>query len=397
MNGGHPPLRIALITRSFWPQTGGAEKLMGRLALGLQERGAEIQIVTAQWNPTWPVSQDWYGVRLTRIPQPKRRFWGTYRYLGGLSRWLRHHRESIDVVYVSMLKQDAYVTVRQCRHRSVPVVLRAEGGGLGGDAQWQDRHWLGRWIRKTCQTADAIVAPSDQIEQELLARHYESEQVHWIPNGVPIPPRRTPQTREQARQVLSTVSHQWAAIADCPWIVFTGRLVVEKGLRDLVAAWPLVEREFPRAKLLLVGEGPAQATLVADIHLRGLEESVLLPGAFLDTGDLLAAADLFVLPSYEEGLSLALLEALAAEVPVVGTDIPGIREVMNPHGSRWLVRPHEAAALAEAILDLLRNPESAQNWARSGRKVVAQSYCMSDVVEAHWQLFESLLTRKRGQ
>ena len=164
-----------------------------------------------------------------------------------------------------------------------------------------------------------------------------------------------------------------------------------------MAAWPLVEREFPGAKLLLVGEGPAQATLTADIQLRGLEESVLLPGSFPDTRDLLAAADLFVLPSYEEGLSLALLEALAAEVPVVGTDIPGIREVMNPQGSRWLARPREPAALAAAILDLLRNPDAAQSWARSGRRVVEQSYRMSDVVEAHWKLFQSLLMRKRGR
>ncbi|MDA1179973.1 MAG: glycosyltransferase family 4 protein, partial [Planctomycetota bacterium] len=178
MNGGRQPLRIALVTRSFWPQTGGAEKLMGRLAIGLQERQAKVQIVTAQWNTTWPISQDWHGVSLTRIPQPKQRFWGTLCYMRGLRNWLREYRESIDIVYVSMLKQDAYVALREYRrHRPIPVVLRAEGGGLGGDAQWQDSHWLGRVFRRTCRTADAIVAPSDQIQQELMARQYDSDKV----------------------------------------------------------------------------------------------------------------------------------------------------------------------------------------------------------------------------
>jgi len=389
-------LRIALITRSFWPRTGGAETFMGNMALGLRERGALPQIVTAQWSPSWPSVQDWHGVRITRIAQPRARWWGTYRYLRGLAKWLVKHRPELDLVYVSMLKHDALVAQRVCGGSTIPVVLRAEGGGAGGDARWQTRHWMGGWIRRSCQTADAIVAPSRQITSELLASGYRPAQIHAIANGVPIHTPRRAEGRASARRILASASDQWLGITECRWVVYVGRLAVEKGLLDLVAAWSRVAIRAPEARLVLVGEGPARAQLVEEIGQRGLSESILMPGVFLETRDLLAAADLFVLPSYDEGLSLALLEALEAEVPVVATDIPGNREVLLPAGARWLVPIAAPDKLANAMFDLLADPDTARDWGKTGRQIAETTYNMARNVDAHLEFFRSLVDRKRG-
>ncbi len=134
--------RIALITRRYWPLIGGAERVMAALGEGLARLGAATTILTAQWRPEWPRELVHRDAPLIRIPQPTLRGWGTLRYMLGLRRWLHRHRAEIDGVVVSMLKHDAY-TVLAALAGTVPIVLRAEGGGTTGDCQWQKDNRFG--------------------------------------------------------------------------------------------------------------------------------------------------------------------------------------------------------------------------------------------------------------
>src|SRR5262245_3253510 len=152
------PLRIALITRRFWPLVGGAEVVMGNLAVELQRQGAEVVIVTAQWEPQWPRELVHREVRVLRLPNPRQRGWGTFRYMLSLNRWLRAHRDKLDIIYVSMLKHDAYTAVSAMRGSNCAVVLRAEGSGETGDCYWQRTARFGTRIRRRCREADALVA-----------------------------------------------------------------------------------------------------------------------------------------------------------------------------------------------------------------------------------------------
>ena len=101
-----------------------------------------------------------------------------------------------------------------------------------------------------------------------------------------------------------------------PLVVFVGRLAVEKGLHSLVDAWPHVRARYPDASLMLIGDGPEQTALEARAKLRGLGlgrgQAVYLPGSVSDATSMLREADLFILPSREEGISQALLEAMAS-------------------------------------------------------------------------------------
>jgi glycosyltransferase involved in cell wall biosynthesis len=319
------PPRLVLVTRRFWPLVGGAEAMMANLAIGFRERGAPTTILTARWQSEWPATVEHHGVHVERLPQPSTRWLGTWRYMRALTQRLQARHEEHDLVYVSMLKHDAYAAIGATRRSRLPVVLRAEGAGATGDVHWQLEANFGRRIKRRSMRAAALVAPSPAIERELIAAGYSRDRIHYIPNGVPIPPPRDPAARDKVRGWLARSQPALYVHPGARLAVYTGRLHETKGLAHLIEAWYAVVRHDPTARLWLVGEGPERPKLVALIRELELNGSVVLTGAFDQVDDLLAAADLFVLPSLEEGMSLALLEAMAAGLPIVASDIPGAR------------------------------------------------------------------------
>lgn len=391
MNG----LRLVFVTRRFWPLVGGAEMVMANLASELRDSGATVTIVTAQWHADWPKEVVHREIPVVRLPNPAQRGWGTLRYMLALSSWLRKHRDEMDLVYVSMLKHDAHAAVGALAGARIPVVLRAEGGGEAGDCNWQNTARFGPRIKRRCQTADAFVAPSEPIEQELLAAGYASPRVHRIANGVAIPPPHELAARMSARAALADVNSDLRTEATDPVVVYTGRLHEAKGLDDLLRAWPGVVEHFPAARLWLVGDGPYRDKLFETLLDLEIRVSVVMPGSFDDVHDVLLAADLFVLPSHAEGMSVALLEAMAASVPVVATDIPGNRALVTHREHGLLVPPHDPAALRDAIVLALSHPRRVVDFAAAAREKVIQQFSLARMAAEHLRLFEQIVAEKR--
>jgi glycosyltransferase involved in cell wall biosynthesis len=390
------PLRLALVTRRFWPLVGGAEIAMANLAAEFLGMGHRPRIVTAVWERDWPREIVHREVPVHRLPNPAQRGWGTLRYMMALSRWLRENQQELDAVYVSMLKHDAYAAIGALRSTRIPVVLRVEGGGETGDCHWHETARFGMRIRRRCQQADRIVAPSESLRDELIAAGFPESRIEVIVNGVPIPPPRDGASRSEARVALAEVNPDLAVYDLAPVVLFTGRLHAGKGLHDLIRAWPTVLQSHPEARLWLIGEGPERDALYESIVDAGLRGQVLMPGAFDDVQDLLAAADLFVLPSYQEGLSIALLEAMAAGVPVVASDIPGNRALIRHGVEGRLVPPGNPEALAASIVESLSERLLARTQAAAARRRVVSEFSLEQSARHHLTLFETLC-RQRAQ
>jgi len=371
-------VKLALVTRRYPPEIGGAERVLSYLAAGLQRAGAGVTVVTSDRDG----GADDRGspVPVVRLATSRARFVGTWMYMRGLARWLE--RERVDLAYVSMLKHDAYVAVGVGARRGFPVVLRPEGAGATGDLAWQGWGRFGRAIGRRCRRADAVVAISAAIRGELIARGYEESRIVDLPNGVPVPDEAW------------VPREGWRA---APRAVFVGRLAAEKGLGTLVDAWPIVRREYPGATLALVGEGPERAGLEARIAASGMPAgAVELPGAVADPGPWLRGADLFVLPSIEEGMSIALLEAMALGMPLVASDIAGNRRLVDDRETGRLVPPGDPRAWAAAIRDQWGDFERACEQGRAARRLVERSYSINAVAHQHLLLFESLIAARRG-
>jgi glycosyltransferase involved in cell wall biosynthesis len=388
--------RVVLVTRRFWPLVGGAERAMSNLATELASRDVDVTLLTARWQPHWPAELRYRGATVVRLGQPSLRVWGTIRYMQAIARWLRRHPDRYELICVSMLKHDAYAALGAAGGR-VPVVLRAAGGGRSGDCVWQLDARCGRRIKRRCVQADAIVGPSRAIERELIAAGYPPDRVHRLANGVPIPEEPGVGRKAEARAALAAAS----PALDCPvsarLAVYTGRLDRAKGLGTLVAAWPAVLARFPDAQLWLAGEGPYGPDLREAIASRGLAGRVVLTGVFDSVDELLVAADLFVLPSLEEGMSVALLEAMAAGLPIVASDIPGNRDVATDGREALLVPVEEPRALAAAVLRVFEEPDLATRLGIAARQSAVERFSLAAMADRYLELFDRLLAAKSSK
>ena len=180
---------------------------------------------------------------------------------------------------------------------------------------------------------------------------------------------------------------------------FVGRMVGEKGILELVEAMHRVVREVPRAKLLLVGgtldsdRDSGFSDLLRDrISADGLAHRTVFAGYSDDIAGAMAAMDLFVLPSYREGMPRTVIEAMASAKPVVATDIRGCREEVV-HGETGLLVPiRNAHALADAIIEVLRDPECARRMGLSGQERAQRLFDERDVVQRQMETYRRLLT-----
>jgi glycosyltransferase involved in cell wall biosynthesis len=389
--------RLVLITRRFWPLIGGAESAMGYLAAAFQAQGAATTILTAQLESDWPVEFHHQGVRVLRLPNPNWRWWGTWRYMRSIRHWLVQHRAEFDLVYVSMLKHDAYAALEAAERGRFPVVLRAEGSGVTGDCVWQLEATQGRRIKRRCYRADAFFASSPAIERELIAAGYDRARIQRFANPIPIPPPRTHESRRAAREALSQIQPALELSPETPLVLYAGRLHPGKGLADLINAWPAVDAARPDARLWIVGEGPIQHELHAQISDLGLSGKVILAGVFAEISDVMAAADVYAFPSYEESMSLALSEAMAAELPVVASDIEGNRLLVTSEENGLLVPPREPAAWSAALLRLLADLPLQQKLGAAARQRVASDFAVEKIAAQQLEFFDRLLQqRARG-
>jgi glycosyltransferase involved in cell wall biosynthesis len=177
-----------------------------------------------------------------------------------------------------------------------------------------------------------------------------------------------------------------------PVIGTVGSLYPVKGHRYLLDAMPTILRQYPNAVLLLIGRGELEISLKEQTQRLGIEERVRFLGMRQNVPKLLAVMDVFVLPSLSEGLSLALLEAMASGKPVVATHVGGNSELIDHGRTGFLVQPEDARDLAANLLKLLSDPEKMQQFGRQAAERVRQHFSMGLMVDRYRDLYARALT-----
>lgn len=174
-------------------------------------------------------------------------------------------------------------------------------------------------------------------------------------------------------------------------IATVARLSEEKGHVYLLKAARRVCERFSEARFLLVGEGPLRESLENVARELGLERNVLFLGGYADVREILSIADLFLLPSTSESLPLSPLEAMAHAKPVLATDVGGLREVIANAQNGFLVPPRDSEALASSVVNILRNPQTAQRVGLAGKLTVRERFSDVSYVKELERVYLSLL------
>jgi sugar transferase (PEP-CTERM/EpsH1 system associated) len=235
---------------------------------------------------------------------------------------------------------------------------------------------LARINRWASMATDAVVSVSADAAEEIRGREgIAPSKVVVIHNGIELTGRKV--RPPEPRPVLRAIS--------------VARLNVVKDQRTLVRAIRLVVDRRPSFRLDLVGDGPERGALEDLRRELGLEAHVRLVGYREDVQALLQEADVFVLTSRTEGLALTLLEAMAAGLPIVATDVGGNREVVAPGETGLVVPPGSPTAVAEALLSLIDDPPRAAAMGRAGRQRVERLFDIRTMVTRYQTLYDALL------
>jgi glycosyltransferase involved in cell wall biosynthesis len=255
----------------------------------------------------------------------------------------------------------------------VPVVVSNQRGSL---LQWQ---WLGPFEYATAGLVDAYTVQTHAAEQRLRRRH-RTKRIQLLPNGVGVP--RQTGTKAAARAELGLDSRT-------QYVTCVSQLRRGKGHLVLLEAWRTIAPRFPHASVLLVGDGEMRQALERCSSQNQLRVTLL--GERRDVATILAASDLFVLPTEAEGMSNALLEAMAAGLPCIASDIPANAEVIEDAINGLLFRSKNAQSLADALHDLLGDPKRAQNVGTAARATIEERFTLEAAATRYISFINSLL------
>ncbi len=348
-------------------------KLLLPLIKNLKANGYEVESACADGRFAQELNGQGYVVHtlpMSRSINP----WKTIKAVWALYRLLR--KEKYDIVHVHT-PVAAGVGRLAAKLAGTPTVIYTAHGFYFHDLMkpWAKRvtilfeRILGRFTHMlfTQSTEDAQAAIQYRIAQP--------QRVVWISNGVDIN-RFTPRTDNSAVRARFGLEEGELAVG------FVGRLVREKGILELLEAMRHASERIPNLVLLVAGDNKTggdrdvetQALVQEYLSSAQLPFRVEFTGFIDDVEEMMQALDVFVLPSYREGMPRTIIEAMASGKPVIASDIRGCREEVS-HGETGLLVPvRDAEALGRAIVDVLNSPELAKSMGEKGRERAEQYF-----------------------
>lgn len=376
-------MHIGVLFSTPFPPEEGIGFYVQKLSEGLYDRGHEITLITrggitrdidqhggitvvkAPFLPVYPFHVDIHGFFVNRI--------------------LDQMNQDLDVIHV-------HSPLAPRIEASLPIVLTVHTTVVE-DAKHKEaltpsvilnklvtRISSRRIIAGQINNAACVTTVSASVKQK-LNEHYGVADALVVGNGVD-----------------SDMFHPAERTADTDSFVFSvGRLNYGKGFSDLIEAMGLLaSRDEQLPTLSIAGEGPLENSLKAQASEAGVRENVSFIG-FRPQEELIPLyqdATMFVLPSRYEGLPTVLLEAMACGSPVIATNISGSAEVVTDGDNGVLVPPGQPAAMADAILSLLHDPDRRQNLGRRARRTVEKSFTWHAIVDKFENMFQQVVARK---
>jgi glycosyltransferase involved in cell wall biosynthesis len=373
------PLSILLLGSQM--AVGGAQRVLLDQAGWFHDHGHNV--IAAFFYDKSNLQSNWQNrysfpiINLRAFAPDKNFILNLFNIIGGVLRcWLVLKRNNINVVE-TFTADSNLLGLPLAWFAGVPVRIATHHGKLEKTYLWRQR--FHSWLINS-GIASIMVAVSGQVFQMALETGIKNHRVIVIPNGIPLSSTGN-RDKGEVRQSLGISMGK-------NFLISVGRLTSQKAHAVLVQAMKIVTREHPDTLLCIAGDGPLRKDLEEQVSSSSLNEYVNLLGERDDVANLLAAADIFVLPSRSEGLPMALLEAMAAGLAVIASCIGGIEEVIMDGVSGLLVPPDEPVKLARAISQLISDPSARRKLGASARQVVEKGYTLDRMCEEYLKLMK---------
>lgn len=368
---------VVLAVDEFSTTLGGGERIALKLAALLPQYGYRASLLTLGVHPETPILKGASPFPIYVLPL--QRTYGREALSAAiqLRRFLRE--QNVVLVQTFFESSDLWVgPVAKLLGGTKLIWSRRDMGILRGR-----KHAIA--YRLMSRLPDKVLAVSEQVRRYTIeVDHVPADRVETLYNGLDLD-RWSAMTRAHTDPQL-------------PVIVTVGNIRPVKGHDVFLRAAALVARKFPQARFGIAGEvldPDFYAELQRLAEELGIQQQVSFAGGITDLPMYLRAASLFVLPSRSEGFSNAIVEAMAAGLPVVATDVGGNAEAVVDGVTGRIVPPENVEALAAAMLELLENPNRAKQMAEAGRERVAERFTTEAMMKQLTAAYHGLLGTKR--
>jgi len=375
-------MRILMAVPKYpYPVVGGLESQAHELAKALIQLDHVVHVVTSRFDSGQNDVELIDGVQVHRVK------WVGFRPLRfllfpfSLARIIVKIKRDVDLVHVHNISWFGAFVTMFAKALGLPVITKLPNIGDFG-VPGMRRGPLGFFRIALLKRSNAVIAMTPESIEELADIGYPRALVLKVTNGIPLLSATTNFPRS-SKTVNAT---------------FVGRLSSEKGLMDLLDAWGAVKaRASCPIKLCLIGDGPQADELRALALALDLGETVEFFGFCPDVPTELAKADLFVLPSYAEGNSNAILEAMRAGLPIVATRLGGTVIQVGSEGERFLVPPGDRQSLTDRLLELIEGKALRHRLGAAMRARIECMFAMDRVAATYEQAYDLILSGRCEQ
>ena len=378
-------LRVLMAVPNYpYPVVGGLERQSHELSKALGELGIAVQAVSYQFADTQSTEEVVEGVPVHRMPWSDTKHLRFLRTPVDLFRLLYGRRRTYDLVHLHQYSWFGMFVILTARLLRKPVLMKLPSVGAHSLPGVADARF-GSLKLAIFRMTDAVVAMSTESLGELDAIGFPRQRVLRCPNGIRMRPDAAAATRDGDSSGMCRV-------------VFVGRLSGEKRIDDLLHAWQkVVASASGSVELQLWGSGPAEAEMKALAASLGIGDSVIFRGHVEDVRAGLEAMDVFVLTSTVEGNSNAILEAMAAGLPVVSTRVGGTPMQVGDDGARWLITPGDRDGLYARLLELVEDPALRRRVGDLMRERILEHFEISRVAATYAAAYRLIAAGQRDR
>jgi glycosyltransferase involved in cell wall biosynthesis len=300
-------------------------------------------------------------------------------------------RNRIDIVNCQLEKtMPVGVMAAKCSRRK-PLVFTIIHGLVGGMDNRLSRKLTNFFYYRHL---DGIICVSDSIKDDVIRANYrfDHRKVNSVQNGLVYDRFMITLSRAEARsQVLPNGGKRF-------WFGTVGRLVEKKNHKNLLLALSEVVKIRRDCALLIAGNGPLERPLQEMVSSLNLQDYVFFLGKRSDVPEILKALDVFLFPTYREGLPLALLEAMASGLPVIASDIPVVKEVFGATDMGSLVDPDAPTEIAQAMLGMMDlADERLRQMGENAKQRALRDFSAARMVQGYEAVFEGASLKRQGQ